>query len=537
MTGKVAHKREFFRIDTFIPLKINVVPSNEMGNLHARMADFHDLKPSIVNISGGGLSFKSAASYNKGDILEIIFTIPFIEKTVCVYGEVLGTKVTMNNHYRIFIKFVVITEKIREMIVSFIFRLEREMIMHTQLNQNARLIHIPLSKFSEGTFLPFEIFIRDDSGIKYLFQAGLPYDSFAKEFFQERDISRIYIKKDDLPLFDEYIEKTKVRIKPFDKEDLLSFRDYSFKKRQLHHIDRNLLIPRKEINFSLYSMNDFNLNQVLEITPELPVVIDENIKNIQGDFLIKKADIHLYCGYLLALSESNNLSIKNLDTLVMRENARIAMNDLLSETGSEEKLKAAIAIAGKIIDCISENTDSFYPLLSSNIGDFYNYIHSVNIAVMSIGVGIALNFKRGNLEKLAIGALLHDIGHNAINDEIINKQGKLNKTEYEVFKTHVLEGVRILREHKDIPEESLQAILHHHEKLNGKGYPYGLSGNEISLFGKIIAIADAYDLLTTKRPYRDAHASFDALSILARDASHYDPVVLRTFIKLLAKAT
>ncbi|MBI3592887.1 MAG: HD domain-containing protein [Nitrospirae bacterium] len=131
--------------------------------------------------------------------------------------------------------------------------------------------------------------------------------------------------------------------------------------------------------------------------------------------------------------------------------------------------------------------------------------------------------------------MLHDIGKSAISHEILHKQGKLDDTEYRIIKNHVIEGEKILRAHKEFPTESLSAVLQHHEKLSGKGYPFKLSGNEIKPFGRIAAIADCYDALTTQRPYKQAFTPFYALSIVAKETGEYDPDLLKIFIKMLGK--
>ncbi|WP_333654024.1 HD-GYP domain-containing protein [Dissulfurispira sp.] len=121
-----------------------------------------------------------------------------------------------------------------------------------------------------------------------------------------------------------------------------------------------------------------------------------------------------------------------------------------------------------IIDCILKNKDAIYDLLLLKGYDYYTYTHSVNVAIMSIGLGMAIELKTDDVEKLGIGAMLHDVGKSAMPYEILNKQGKLNDIEYKVLRSHVIEGEKILRAHKEIPEESFAAVIQHHEKLTGK---------------------------------------------------------------------
>jgi HD-GYP domain-containing protein (c-di-GMP phosphodiesterase class II) len=525
-------KREYFRIDTFIPMKVNVIPQHLKDSVAARVEDFSDLKPCIVNISGGGMSFKSSKKYNKGDILEIIMALHLPSKiTIWVYGEVLRVEKTKNNHYQTFIKFINISDKIREKIVNFVFQAEREILKNTQINFGAKFVDIPLNKLIDGTLFPFEIFIRDEEGIKYLFPEGLPCNSIAKEFFEDKDISKIYIKADELSSFDDYIEKNKVKRKVFDRDDAVSFKEYSFSKKGYHLVDRNIILQIRDIDFSLFTSNDFIYEPLIEASPEKIVTVDEDNLNAKY-ILIKKSELPVYKKKLHVILPASD-DLKRIH--ILKENANITISELLANPEDKGKMQTAVAIAGQIVDCIVKNNNSVYTLFSLNSGDYYTHIHSVNVAAMSIAAGVALGLNRDNLDKLGIGALLHDIGHSAISEDIVNKQGRLSMREFEIFKTHVREGLRILQMHEVIPEESYTAVLFHHEKLSGKGYPYGASGDKIPLFGKITAIADVYDLMTTNRPYRAHMTPFQALSVITKETGNYDHDIIRAFIGILAK--
>ncbi len=113
-----------------------------------------------------------------------------------------------------------------------------------------------------------------------------------------------------------------------------------------------------------------------------------------------------------------------------------------------------------IIDCILKNKDAIYNLLSLKGYDYYTYTHSVNVAIMSIGLGMAIELKTDDVEKLGIGAMLHDVGKSATPYEILNKQGKLNDIEYKVLRSHVIEGEKILRAHKEIPDRGILCCSH-----------------------------------------------------------------------------
>jgi putative nucleotidyltransferase with HDIG domain len=396
-------------------------------------------------------------------------------------------------------------------------------------------VSVNVDELIVGTRLPFDVFIKDKGIIKQLLNKGSLYTNITKEILKEKGISNIYIKTEDVSLLKHSLNKKSQKNSFYD--DPTVFKEYSYYKEQYYQIDRNILAPGTTINFNLFTLDRLAFSLIVEATEESPAKLDENILNASGDIVIKKSDVPLYHAYLDSLlkdsaSRQDSLKIK---AAVIRENSKIIVKDLLENPRSGEKIKEVKSMVDNTIDCILKNKDAIYDLLSLKGYDYYTYTHSVNVAIMSIGLGMAIDLKTDDVEKLGIGAMLHDIGKSAIPHEILNKQGKLDDFEYKVMRNHVVEGEKILRTHKEIPEESFAAVLQHHEKLTGKGYPFHLSGKDIKLFGRITAIADCYDALTTQRPYKPAFTPFYALSIVAKETGEYDPDLLKAFIKMLGK--
>lgn len=132
-----------------------------------------------------------------------------------------------------------------------------------------------------------------------------------------------------------------------------------------------------------------------------------------------------------------------------------------------------------------------------------------------------------------LGGFLHDIGKIGIPDIILGKRGKLSEPEYEVVKTHPGIGATLIREHP-LGDLALSAVHQHHEWINGKGYPKHLQGDEISIFARIVSIADAFDALTSTRPYRRGVAATPALEALKREhGSQFDARLLDAFIQMV----
>ncbi len=163
--------------------------------------------------------------------------------------------------------------------------------------------------------------------------------------------------------------------------------------------------------------------------------------------------------------------------------------------------------------------------------------HIKRMAFYSYTIAQALNLDNKFTEMILKASPMHDVGKIAIPDEILLKPGKLTKEEFEIIKTHTLSGYKIL-ENSDIELLKLSAeiALTHHEKFNGKGYPNELKGNKIPLSGRICAVADVFDALTSKRPYKDPWPVEKALNLLKEErGNHFDPDCIDAFFNVLNK--
>ena len=163
------------------------------------------------------------------------------------------------------------------------------------------------------------------------------------------------------------------------------------------------------------------------------------------------------------------------------------------------------------------------PVICSCLKDIdkYTYKHSINVAVYSVIMGIALNYPHQELYDLALGALLHDIGKKYISPRILNKPGKLTYEEFATVKKHPQLGYNLVKNNKDLNPLSKTAILQHHENEDGSGYPFNLKGHKINKFGKIIHMTDVYDALVSKRVYKEALSPQNALDYIKDNKGIY----------------
>lgn len=212
------------------------------------------------------------------------------------------------------------------------------------------------------------------------------------------------------------------------------------------------------------------------------------------------------------------------------------VNSLYSNPNALENAKRSEKIVTPILQSIIHNEDTISSYMKIIEYDYYTHTHSLNVSIYALSLGAELNLDEKSLKYLGQAALLHDLGKSKINHEIVNKNGKLNNSEFEQMKMHPALGYETALAIGIDNTAILDGIRHHHEKLNGMGYPDKLKESEITLFPRIIGICDVFDALSTRRSYKEAMKSYDALMLMKSQMNeHLDMKILNSFIKMLHK--
>lgn len=195
--------------------------------------------------------------------------------------------------------------------------------------------------------------------------------------------------------------------------------------------------------------------------------------------------------------------------------AQIHINDKLQNAIVVEKAAAKFTqLIRSIMDGLRSNEELLSLLADVYIYDNYIFSHSLNVALYSLAIGIELNLNEKQLETLGMGAILHDVGKMQIPFEVLGKSGKLDEEEYELVKKHSEYGFQLLKNIHNVSLHVAHCAYQHHERLDGSGYPRGLKKDEIHDLGKIIAVADVFDAVTSNRVYRRAMLPHEGLEIL-----------------------
>ncbi len=168
--------------------------------------------------------------------------------------------------------------------------------------------------------------------------------------------------------------------------------------------------------------------------------------------------------------------------------------------------------------------------------DPYTEGHSERVTELSLEIAKEVGLTDEEIERLKLAALLHDIGKIGIEERILRKRGQLTEEEYRKIKSHPEVGAKILLSIRELKEDVIPAIRSHHERWDGKGYPYGLKGKEIPLFARIISIADTFDAITSDRPYRKGKKREEAIQEIIRNSgTQFDPEIIKSFQKVMER--
>ena len=207
---------------------------------------------------------------------------------------------------------------------------------------------------------------------------------------------------------------------------------------------------------------------------------------------------------------------------------------LAAQGGNRVEAARLEPIVAKMIESVARNPDALVPLARIKQMGAYASEHAVATAALIIALGRQQAVPAPELEKMALGAMLKDIGQAAIDARLIGKQGQLSKSEYVIVQSHVEEGLAVLEATSSLPETTVAVVLEHHERYNGAGYPYRMAGEDISLAGRLAAIVDTYDAMTSDRPYRAAMSPTDALrQLYEQGGTQFDPALVAGLVRTL----
>jgi HD-GYP domain-containing protein (c-di-GMP phosphodiesterase class II) len=165
--------------------------------------------------------------------------------------------------------------------------------------------------------------------------------------------------------------------------------------------------------------------------------------------------------------------------------------------------------------------------------DEYTYVHSVAVCALMVSLGRQLGLNDAQCREAGLAGMLHDLGKAVMPQDILNKPGKLTPEEFDIIKQHPRRGYELLLTHGQTEGGITDVCLHHHERVDGSGYPDRLSGDQISLVARMGAVCDVYDAVTSDRPYKAGWDPAHALSQMATWQGHFDRAIFESFVKCI----
>lgn len=199
--------------------------------------------------------------------------------------------------------------------------------------------------------------------------------------------------------------------------------------------------------------------------------------------------------------------------------------------GRAIRMSEVTAVVDDVVEMIERNPRTLLEMLRLKKKNEYTYMHSIAVCTLMANFARHMGKSDAEMREFGLAGLLHDLGKMEIPDAILDKQGKLTDEEFREVREHPEYGYRMLQQTPNIPEAALDVCRHHHEKVDGSGYPFGLAEEAISLVARIGAICDVYDAVTSERVYKEAWSPVMALSAMWSWDGHFDRELLFTFMQ------
>ncbi len=214
--------------------------------------------------------------------------------------------------------------------------------------------------------------------------------------------------------------------------------------------------------------------------------------------------------------------------------AGFLINDMMADVkmGKQIEMEAVNPIMDQMSKSILRNENALLALTRIRIMNKYTFEHSVSLSVLLMTFAKSMKLSEKDIKDVGTGGLLHDIGKTLTPDHILNKPAKLTDEEFVIMRRHVEDSRDILNKTKNLPQAAIDVGALHHERYDGTGYPDGLKGDEISIYGRMAAIVDVYDAITANRCYHKGKEPSVVLKLLMQwSGGHFDPLLVQKFIQ------
>ncbi|MBC2582114.1 HD-GYP domain-containing protein [Clostridium sp. DJ247] len=274
-------------------------------------------------------------------------------------------------------------------------------------------------------------------------------------------------------------------------------------------------------------------------------VLGKNIFTNDGRVLLR-AGTKLISSYINKMQEMgvfyvyveddrlDDVQVEDENISRLKQTTLESMSKMMKNVGmiSDKKgMSEYVKTVEELIDYIARDADINKSLYDIQTSSNLTYVHSIDVCIMATFIGHAMKMDTLTTRELGLAAILHDIGKTQLPKNIIDKNGQqMTKEELQQYKEHPYLGAMMLKKNVRISEATLKGVQYHHERVDGKGYPYGMEGKSIPKFARIICVSDVYDTITNSKDYKKAFSPNDAYElILAGSGTIFDEEVVQVF--------
>ncbi|MCE5271929.1 HD-GYP domain-containing protein [bacterium] len=411
-----------------------------------------------------------------------------------------------------------------------------------------KYIPIPLRKIIVDSIPDFDLYLSQNSRFVLYKKGNYRFEQENLDSLIENNVSSMFVQLSDYGRFERYSRKAEGQGKDkkdsgrIGQESLLLF--HNELREHYFVIDPKVIPAGAVLDFPIFLRNSSELQAIPDSC------LDSDCRwEFKGKGDLENQELFIGRESLLRYRQIVEQRLRDIDTdssangnrlllkaVSLREFTKLILQDLLDDPTSSARMTSLKNVINYMVDFILQHRSAFHSLMVIHSHDLYTYVHSVNVCTFSVALGATIGLPLyPDIYILGLGGMLHDLGKKKIDPVILNKPEALTEGESETVRKHVMLGVNMLRQHKDVPEEVVRMVFEHHERLDGSGYPRKLKGEQISMFGRIAAIVDVYDTMTTDYPYRKKYRPFDALNHLHLCSGQFDPNLTREFILLLGR--
>jgi HD-GYP domain-containing protein (c-di-GMP phosphodiesterase class II) len=234
-----------------------------------------------------------------------------------------------------------------------------------------------------------------------------------------------------------------------------------------------------------------------------------------------------------AASRSQREELDQAAAICKRSRAEVMKMFAEVRLGQSVNAERCLPLVDDIAQSVFRNPGALVSLARLKTKDDYSYMHSMAVCALMVSLARTLGRSEDECREAGLAGLLHDLGKALMPLELLNKPGKLTGEEFAIIKTHPQRGHDLLVDGRGAPEAALEVCLHHHERLDGRGYPHGLPGEQLGLLARMGAVCDVYDAITSNRPYKAGWDPAESIAMMASWRGQFDPDLFQAFVRSL----